>query len=200
MVILYGGRIRAAGTGAELLTDTQHTLLRTPRLSADALAAVGRALESAQGVRIESVEAPRQSLESLFLEIVERARAEQLATSGAQSGGRIASFLQGEEGGEGASVVEELVRAGERPAPAAAAALSAKAPEAPRGADASVLDALVEPSKTQPPAPAVKPGPRESRDASGGGGPDRGVIDSLLGGDGGGSGDGSGSGDGGKKK
>jgi hypothetical protein len=46
----------------------------------------------------------------------------------------------------------------------------------------------------------MKPGPRDSREALGGDGPDRGVIDSLLGGDGGGSGDGSGSGDGGKKK
>ena len=144
------------------------------------------------GVRIESVEAPRQSLESLFLEIVERARAEQLSTSGAQSGGRIASFLQGEESGDGASVVDELVRASEKPAPAATPA--AKAPEPARGADASVLDALIDPSKAQAPAPVAKVERRESRPDGGADGPDRGVIDSLLGGDGGGSGDG------GKKK
>ena len=87
MVILYGGRIRASGTASELLADSSHTLIRTPRLDEESIRAVDEALHRVQGVGIERVEAPRQSLEALFLDIVEKARAEQLATSGAQSGG-----------------------------------------------------------------------------------------------------------------
>lgn len=185
MVILYGGKIRAAGTSDELLADTQHTLLRTPRLSEGAIAAVDRALQSAQGVGIESVESPRQTLESLFLDIVERARAEQLATSGAQSGGRIASFLQAEAAADGTSVVEDLVRAGDRPAPAPKAVLRepGRGPAAPQGADTAMLDALVDPSKASGAASAApKAAPPQVRKDAGGNEPDQGVIDSLLGG------------------
>jgi ABC-2 type transport system ATP-binding protein len=196
MVILYGGRIRAAGTSDELLADTQHTLLRTPRLSEGAIAAVDRALQSAQGVGIESVESPRQTLESLFLDIVERARAEQLATSGAQSGGRIASFLQAETPGDGASVVDDLVRAGDQPAPAPKAVLRepSRGPAVPQGADTTMLDALVDPSKAQGAAPAAAPkaAPPQVRKDAGGNQPDQSIIDSLLGGEG--------QDDGGKKK
>jgi ABC-2 type transport system ATP-binding protein len=185
MVILYGGKIRAAGTSDELLADTQHTLLRTPRLSEAAIAAVDRALQSAQGVGIESVESPRQTLESLFLDIVERARAEQLATSGAQSGGRIASFLPGETQGEGESVVADLVRAGEEPAPAPKSVLreQGRVPVAPKGADTAMLDALVDPSRTQGSGAdaAPKSAPPQVRKDSSGNQPDQGVIDSLLG-------------------
>ena len=185
MVILYGGKIRAAGTSDELLADTQHTLLRTPRLSEVAIAAVDRALQSAQGVGIESVESPRQTLESLFLDIVERARAEQLATSGAQSGGRIASFLQAENQGDGESVVADLVRAVEEPAPAPKSVLRepGRVPVAPKGADTAMLDALVDPSRTQGSGAdaAPKSAPPQVRKDSSGNQPDQGVIDSLLG-------------------
>jgi len=44
------------------------------------------------------VDRPRRRMESLFLEIVERARTEGLETSGARSGGRVADFLRGEGG------------------------------------------------------------------------------------------------------
>ncbi|MFN5497541.1 MAG: ABC transporter ATP-binding protein [bacterium] len=186
MVILYGGKIRAAGTSDELLADTQHTLLRTPRLSEGAIRAVEQALNSTQGVGIESVQSPRQTLESLFLDIVERARAEQLATSGAQAGGRIASFLhgQGETPADGGSVVDALVNATADPAPKSVLREPARAPVAPRGADTAMVDALVDPTKAATPAaPARKPEPPpEVRKDARGGGPDQGVIDSLLGG------------------
>jgi hypothetical protein len=51
----------------------------------------------AEGLRVER---PRRSLESLFLEIVERARSEGAATSGARSGGRLADFLDGDDRGD----------------------------------------------------------------------------------------------------
>ena len=186
MVILYGGKIRAAGTSDELLADTQHTLLRTPRLSEGAIRAVEKALNDSQGIGIESVQSPRRTLESLFLDIVERARTEQLATSGAQAGGRIASFLQGqgEAPADGASVVDALLRAPADTAPKAVLREQVRAPAAPKGADTAMVDALVDPSKAvAPSAPARKPEPSpEVRKDASGGGPDQGVIDSLLGG------------------
>jgi len=187
MVILYGGRIRAEGTSDELLADSQHTLLRTPRLTDAAVAAVEQALHASQGVGIERVEAPRQSLEALFLDIVEKARAEQLATSGAQSGGKIASFLQSEsaDAGEGgASVVDELVRAADRPSmPAPAAARATGSVPPPSGADRSVLEALIDPSKAEgalKAQPAQRAAAPEVRKDAEGNRPDQGLIDSLL--------------------
>ncbi|MBI1304154.1 MAG: ATP-binding cassette domain-containing protein [Phycisphaera sp.] len=191
MVILYGGRIRAEGTSEQLLADSHHTLIRTPRLTDAAVSAVEKALHASQGVGIERVETPRQSLEALFLDIVEKARAEQLATSGAQAGGKIASFLQSEaaDAGEGgAAVVDELVRAAERPvAPSMSRASSPQpAPAGPSGADRSVLDALVDPSKAEaagaPAAPrAVAPAVRKDAAADKPRGDiDSGLIDSLL--------------------
>jgi ABC-2 type transport system ATP-binding protein len=188
MVILYGGRIRAEGTSEQLLADSQHTLLRTPRLTDAAVAAVEQALHASQGVGIERVEAPRQSLEALFLDIVEKARAEQLATSGAQAGGKIASFLQSEAsdaGDGGAGIVDELVRAADRPAtPAVARTPSTQpAPAAPTGADRGVLDALIDPSKAEGASAKVQAAPRAeppavrrepAKDI------DSGLIDSLL--------------------
>ena len=190
MVILYGGRIRAEGTSEQLLADSQHTLLRTPRLTDAAIAAVEKALYASQGVGIERVEAPRQSLEALFLDIVEKARAEQLATSGAQAGGKIASFLQSETadaGQSGASVVDELVREAKQPA-AAASFVSRTVPEqvaptAPSGADRGVLDALIDPSKAEGAAkgqPAPRAAPPSVRKDAAGNQPDQGLIDSLL--------------------
>jgi ABC-2 type transport system ATP-binding protein len=191
MVILYGGKIRAAGTSAELLADSRHTLIRAPRLDDSTIRAVDETLHRMQGVGIERVETPRQTLENLFLEIVERARAEQLATSGAQSGGRIASFLQagGSVGTDARAVdaaearvlVDDLVKGAAeitKPSSSAATMLTAgTAPAQAKGVDASMLDKLVEPAKNVA-TPAAPPtaSPNPSRPDL-----DRGVIDSLLG-------------------
>ncbi len=189
MVILYGGKIRAQGTANELLADSRHTLLRTPRLDAATIKAVDETLHRMQGISIEGVSAPRQTLEELFLDIVERARAEQIATSGAQSGGRIASFLQGEEGGDGAAgrdVVDQLVKASTTPAPVFVDASSERGSTA-TSPSAAILDALIEPA-----TPAAQPVAKAAGGSSGGsaggssgassGTPklDRGLIDSLL--------------------
>ena len=172
MVILYGGRIRAAGTGEELLRDSSHTLIRTGRLHDSTLAEIERVLATKEGFGIDGVELPRQKLEEFFLQIVERARAEQAATSGAAAGGPTAKFLMGDEPSEGEELIEGLVRGepampaapvkavkaesaapakesvleellqAERPAPSAKPA--AKAPEAPKGVDSSVIEGLLD--------------------------------------------------------
>jgi ABC-2 type transport system ATP-binding protein len=101
MSILYGGRIRAEGTADELLTDSKHTLLQMPRVKNEqTITQIEQVLQQSEGISIESVSQPRQKLESLFLSIVEEAKLEQAATSGALHGGQTAPFLQGDAKGD----------------------------------------------------------------------------------------------------
>jgi ABC-2 type transport system ATP-binding protein len=174
MVILYGGRIRASGTGEELLRDSSHTLIRTGRLHDGTIAEIERVLASKEGFGIDGVELPRQKLEEFFLQIVERARAEQVATSGAASGGPTAKFLMGEEASEGDSLIEGLVRGETAPLPAVARSVVAATPQAPE--KEAVLEELLQPQKPAAAAPTPKaPAAPKGVDSS--------VIDGLLGGE-----------------
>ncbi|MFK7961389.1 MAG: ABC transporter ATP-binding protein [Phycisphaerales bacterium] len=181
MVMMYGGRVRAAGDTPDLLADSNHTIIRTRRLD-DATVERVRAALAAAGVDIDTVEAPRQRLEDLFLEMVERAREEQLATSGAMHGGDTAAFLRGEDAG-GDQLIDQLVEG----ATAAAAVKvvertvqgeAAKAERAAESARDELLGDLLEPEAPAP-ARAVEradaPAAPKDVDAS--------VIDSLLGGE-----------------
>jgi ABC-2 type transport system ATP-binding protein len=168
MVILYGGRIRAEGTGETLLQDSDHTLIETRRLKPETITLVEQALAKGEGASIERIQAPRQRLEDLFMRIVEQARTEQVATSGALHGGRMAGFLG--ETAEGAGLVAELAR--EQPVAKAAEPVSAPAPRAD-----PLLRELVEgvpPARAAAERPAA-PMPRPADQV------DRGVLDSLMG-------------------
>ncbi|MFO0962778.1 MAG: ABC transporter ATP-binding protein [Phycisphaerales bacterium] len=150
MVILYGGKIRRSGTVEQLLDDTGRTIITTPRLRPETVTRIEALLEQSEHVGIERVAAPRQRLEDLFLQIVEQARAEQVRTSGAQSGGPTAAFLRGETE-EGAVLIDALAKDEPRtPAPAAAT------PAAPAGPAREVLDELVSGEAAAKPA-AAKP-------------------------------------------
>ncbi|QYU67674.1 ABC transporter ATP-binding protein [Leptolyngbya sp. 15MV] len=95
MVILYGGKIRAQGTCDELLESQDRTAIETDALDEGTLAEVDALIRARSGgtKALRRVRRPRQTLEALFLDIVERARAENLSTSGAQAGGATAEFL-----------------------------------------------------------------------------------------------------------
>jgi ABC-2 type transport system ATP-binding protein len=178
MVILYGGKIRSEGTVAELLEDSGRTVITTPRLDPATVVTIERIIRETAHVDVERVAAPRQRLEDLFLEIVERARADKASTSGAQAGGPTAAFLRGDES-QGTGLIEELAAA-PAAAPKSAAPVAPAAPAAPV-ADRAVLDDLV---SGKPSAPAAAPAPRTATpDAPKG--VDQSVIDDLLGGGGG---------------
>ncbi len=178
MVMLYGGRIRAQGTTGELLSDTDHTVIETPRLKPETISRIEEILREVEGVGIEKVSVPRQRLEQLFLEIVERARQEQVATSGAVSGGQTAEFLRLAEG-EG--LIDTLV-AGEAETQQKRAVerdeAARKREAESRKKDAVLEDLLRSADETEKPAPkviekgAAPEKPREVDDS---------VIDSLLG-------------------
>ena len=108
MVMLYGGKIRAQGTVDELLSDTHSTVIQTPRLAPETIVLIEQVIEKAEGKAIDSVKAPRQRLEEFFMELVEQARQEQVATSGVVHGGTTAEFLRAEEA-EGGDLIESLV-------------------------------------------------------------------------------------------
>jgi len=115
MVILYGGKKRAEGTCGELLESRSRTSIETDTLDDATIAELDRVIRSRSGgsKSIVRVTRPRQTLEELFLVIVEQARAERLETSGAQHGGATASFLKGEESGD--ALIGRLMEAGEQP-------------------------------------------------------------------------------------
>lgn len=179
MVMLYGGKIRAQGTVNELLSDTQRTVIQTPRLAPETISLVEQVILKAEGIAIEKVHAPRQKLEHFFMELVEKARQEQVETSGVVHGGSTADFLRAEEA-EGGDLIESLVSEKEDLDLVEEVAKNeekqAQTQEAQRD---EVLAELLDETKTEPetssayPVTAKAPKPPQDVDES--------VIDSLLG-------------------
>jgi ABC-2 type transport system ATP-binding protein len=179
VTVLYGGRVRVEGAVDDLLKVSGSLNIETDALSDATLDRVRAVIAEEDGKSVRRVEAPRQRLESLFLEIVEQAQAEGVETSGAQAGGQVADFL-----GDGAAdqtsgdaLIDQLVGGDPKPQPAP--------PDAESDDDAAAQDASVDeqvlsdlqsdapktPSPDEPSAPAAEPEQA-----------DRGVIDDLLGG------------------
>jgi ABC-2 type transport system ATP-binding protein len=90
--IMFGGKVRRAGSIDELLTKQDETTLTAPALDAAHEQRLIAAMEAA-GVPDVTLRRGRQRLESLFLEIVEEAQRTGLATAGAGNAGQVASFL-----------------------------------------------------------------------------------------------------------
>ncbi|MCI0674896.1 MAG: ABC transporter ATP-binding protein [Phycisphaerales bacterium] len=179
MVVLYGGKIRAQGTADELLSDTQRTVIQTARLKESTISRIEQVIREAEGLAIDKVQAPRQRLEQLFMDIVEKARQEQVATSGALHGGATAAFLRGDsEGADGEQLIDSLVR---EQYPQRAARIrdvesdgqSKAAPEPRQDVLADLVKTDQEPKRPRAREAAPIPTAPENVDAS--------VIDSLLG-------------------
>jgi ABC-2 type transport system ATP-binding protein len=139
VAIMFGGRVRAEGTCDELLKQEDLTTIRTAALPAAVVAEV-RSLLARHGIEGIDIERPRRRMESLFLEIVEQARAEGARTSGATSGGRVADFLRAEaEPPRPHAAASEAPVASPR---AAAPAAEAPVPPAAGPIDTALLDRL----------------------------------------------------------
>jgi len=179
MVILYGGKIRAQGTCEDLLEARERSIIETDTLDEQTVAEIRQVLERHRK-HLDRVSRPRQRLEDLFVGIVERARAEQASTSGAQAGGSTAAFLLGDEeratGERGEALIERLT-SDELEAPATKESAVEAAPK--RGPDRSVIADLVE-GDAEPSAPARdEPAPRGKREKV-----NEDVISNLLASDG----------------
>jgi len=177
--ILYGGIQRALGPVDELLSARDATQIIAPRMDQEALDRVLGTIREVTGGADARVSTPRRRLEEFFLDVVEQARRERLATTGAERGVAPAAFLLGQEEPEGEKLVEELVQAAreesEPPAPAGPEPVAA----IPVERDDELIARLVQqgsaPEEPQNPEPEREPGSAV---------PDQGikrdVIDELL--------------------
>ena len=159
VIILYGGRIRATGTLNELLTVRQETRIVAPELSADAMKKMLGILRENFREEEFTVDHPRRSLESYFLDVIEQAKAESVETAGVVGGGKVAEYLTGEEKSD--AVLESLL-AESRPEPVPAAP-AAPAPE-PAPEKAASLDARIDALADDEPRKetAARPAPDEA--------------------------------------
>ena len=173
--VLYGGRVRAMGPVADLLTQNTLTQITTSQLDAATLEAVRNVLLKA-GHDIKDVTAPRDRLESVFLKIVADAQAGNVATGGAAPSGTVAEFLRQEEPADGRAVIETLVTAAQ-PAAAAPEVPIFTPPPVPQP-QRDVLDSLVESaSAASPPPVPVQEAPAPAAPAVQA---DRDVLNELL--------------------
>jgi ABC-2 type transport system ATP-binding protein len=112
VVIYYGGRVQAMGTLKDLLAtpdSVRVTFPTLPRQSMERLLDLIRADVAEDRIRID---VPTRNLESYFLSVVQKAKAELAETSGATSGSRVAAYLRGEAEGSSpaARILERLTR------------------------------------------------------------------------------------------
>ncbi len=109
VVIYYGGKIQAAGTLKELLSTPDTLRITTPVLPRATLEKVLETIRRDISTGEVRVDNPTQNLESYFLDVVAKARAER-ETSGAQSGARVAAYLRAgvEEKPAAEKVLEKL--------------------------------------------------------------------------------------------
>jgi ABC-2 type transport system ATP-binding protein len=177
MIVLYGGQKREEGTCESLLESRERVNIEAEPLDDATIAEIDEVIRRRTSGQksILSVTRPRQKLEELFLNIVERARAQQVQTSGATAGGQTAAFLRADDASDG--LVDRLVQASSEPVLAAATARVAETPAAPTGPDTNVLDSLLKPVDEVRPVVPAKP-VEPAKDVN------RSVIDSLLSGQG----------------
>jgi len=97
VLVLYGGQVRAEGTVDELLLVENKTKIVTPRLPKETLNRVLNILHEEYSSEDMEVSHPRLDLESFFLDVVKRAKQEQMTTSGAETGD-VAAYLKGSAG------------------------------------------------------------------------------------------------------
>lgn len=162
MVILYGGKIRREGPREELLAQRDTTSLIADELDDETIAKIDALIRERSGGEqsLRSVSRPHQKLEELFLDIVEQAKREQAATSGAMAGGATASFLRAddeESGPSGDDLIDSLVNARAEPqADEHPASVEGEA-ESQTGEADEVLASLLEPEPQPEPATPDQP-------------------------------------------
>jgi ABC-2 type transport system ATP-binding protein len=173
--ILYGGRQRALGPVDQLLVATDVTQIKAPRLAEDALRRILDIIRESTGqdgpVEVSS---PARPLEDYFLQVVDEAQRERLATAGAERGTPAAAFLGGGRP-QAEAVLGELVQAAKRPQEAPTAEPVAAIPQQ---QDAAVLAELVRQ------ATAPEPTAKAAKEAAAAAAPEtqirRSVLDELI--------------------
>lgn len=165
MVILYGGKIRDEGTTDSLLTKHSKTTIEADALDDETIAEIDELIRRRSGgmKSLLSVTHPRQKLEEKFLEIVERAKADRIETSGASGDGATAAFLASGQSekpdhAQGEALIEELVKTEPEPVVVSEEAQEEAEAKAEAEEAKNVLDELTE-SAEESANPETETGP-----------------------------------------
>lgn len=180
VAILYNGQIQAEGPIQELLARPDVFRITAPVMEREKLEQLIEEMRREVGREAVKIETPTRSLESFFLEVVEKARAKQPASSGAAAGGPVADYLAAPEGPPPPdSVLERLTRAPE-PEPEPTPPPEEKPPAEPEP-DARKLEELVagtdrvgqaeQPSAAEPTTPETESTGEE---------PDQALLEELV--------------------
>ncbi len=163
VVIYYGGKIQAMGALRDLLSTPDAIRITTPPLRPEVMRQVLDLIKQDAAEDKVRVENPTQNLESYFLGVVQRAKAQAEQTSGATSGNRVAAYLQGDgaTASQSARVLERL--AAPTPAPVSQSAEAAPVPVA--SANVSLLNTLAKPTEA-PAAPVATATPASAAASS----------------------------------
>jgi ABC-2 type transport system ATP-binding protein len=187
MIVLYGGQKREEGTCDSLLESHDRTTIESDALDEETISEIDAVIRRRSGgsKSIYKIARPRQKLEEFFLDIVERARQQQAATSGATAGGPTASFLLGENSElQGSELIENLTKAPAEAVVSKVVATVVDAPAATSGPDSDLIGSL---TKAEAPKPTAEPVRRAATPPSGGNVPppeqnvDQDVISRLMG-------------------
>lgn len=160
VVIYYGGKIQAMGELRDLLANRDAVRITTPPLPREKMQKVIELIRNDVAEDKIRIDNPTQNLESYFLDVVAKAKLAAAETSGAQSGGKVAAYLQA--GATAKPATDKVLERLTAPAPAKAEPppMSPSAPEINQGK----LESLARPEatgseagtpkSTQPPPPA----------------------------------------------
>jgi len=175
--ILYGGKRRALGDIKALLSRQELTQITAERLSPETVERIRELVGNLEGKQVVGVTTPTDRLEEFFLRIVQEARQQRLATSGAEAGGPVAEFLRAEPSQTGPQLVRSLVAAAKSEPGAEKPA--ATPPLADQSSDRCTIEQLIQsgaqprPQERSEPGADDQAGPESKR-------VDRSVIDSLI--------------------
>ena len=97
VVILYGGEIRAEGELSEILKVEEDCQITLPKLNATQTEKVLKSLRENLATDEINISYPKMNLEEYFLEVINKARAEDVQTAGSVGSGEIADYLQNDE-------------------------------------------------------------------------------------------------------
>jgi ABC-2 type transport system ATP-binding protein len=180
MVILYGGQVQREGTCDTLLSAASGTVIESEDLDEATINQIDRVIrERSHGEKsISRVSKPRQTLEELFVKLVEEAQVRKLATSGAQHGGATAAFLRAEPAEQGDALISRLVAGELEPARPVVAPVAARETGPDEGvigdllSDAALGEKLSQKTGTHASTPGSTPPPQADVDL--------GVIGNLL--------------------
>ena len=157
VVIYYGGRIQAMGELKDLLANRDAVRITTPPLSREKMQKVLELIRSDVAEDKIRIDNPTQNLESYFLDVVAKAKQAAAETSGAQSGGRVAAYLQA--GAEAKPATDKVLERLMAPVPVREIEQPAEAP-APTVNQAK-LESLARPQRagSETGAPTAAPAP-----------------------------------------